>query len=193
MKIFTIIIIILIIALLWNFIYWLNDEQIFEHLATTNEGVGNVSSMYNSGTLTATAINTTGAVTVGSITTTGAVTAGSLSTSGVANTKRLYTTGGVSSALNPNGYQTHFPYEGDGKNYIRGDTIVDGNIVLKSIGTGTKTEVLVQNGLWGDWTGSVMCPANTYVCGMKTRFEASQGGGDDTALNGISMTCCSFN
>ena len=36
----------------------------------------------------------------------------------------------------------------------------------------------------------VFCDANKYVCGMKTRFESSQGASDDTALNGIVAMCC---
>jgi vitelline membrane outer layer protein I (VOMI) len=47
---------------------------------------------------------------------------------------------------------------------------------------------------WGTWRGQVACPAGTAVCGMRTRVEANQGGGisDDTALNGLSLICCTF-
>ena len=57
-------------------------------------------------------------------------------------------------------------------------------------GASTKT---VENGYWGGWRGMKTCPDNTYVCGLETRVEGTQGGGDDTAMNGIKMKCCKFN
>jgi hypothetical protein len=52
--------------------------------------------------------------------------------------------------------------------------------------------VSVEEGIWGNWKGMKMCPAGKYVCGLEARFEPSQGDKDDTALNGIRMTCCDF-
>ena len=39
---------------------------------------------------------------------------------------------GGKSELNPNGWQSHFPWSGDNKNYIRGDTILTGHLDAKS-------------------------------------------------------------
>lgn len=40
------------------------------------------------------------------------------------------------------------------------------------------------------------CPLGSAVCGVRTKLEESQGGGvfggDDTALNGIQFSCCTF-
>lgn len=43
---------------------------------------------------------------------------------------------------------------------------------------------------WGNWRGFGFCPAGQIACGMQTRVEDGQGGGDDTALNGIQLRCC---
>ena len=58
---------------------------------------------------------------------------------------------------------------------------------------GTFLDPLTYTG-WGTWRGQVACPAGTAVCGMRTRVEGNQGGGnnDDTALNGASLICCRF-
>jgi hypothetical protein len=45
-------------------------------------------------------------------------------------------------------------------------------------------------GTWGDWK---QCPANTAICGIRTRVESSRGSGDDTALNGVELACCTLN
>jgi len=70
-------------------------------------------------------------------------------------------------------------------NFKKGFTIHD-----PKKGASTKT---VENGYWGGWKGMKTCPDNTYVCGLETRVEGKQGGGDDTAMNGIKMKCCKFN
>jgi len=54
----------------------------------------------------------------------------SLTMPGILNVNNLYTKGAKNN--NPNGAITHFPYT-DGNNYIRGDTIVNGNINLEGI------------------------------------------------------------
>lgn len=45
---------------------------------------------------------------------------------------------------------------------------------------------------WGSWGSYRFCPINTAVCGLEAKFESSQGGGDDTALNGIELQCCNL-
>ena len=90
---------------------------------------------------------------------------------------------------------------------IKGDTNITGKLNVTGDITGTikpnkgqsknnATSVLVEEGIWGVWgkngdQKAIFCPDNTYVCGLKTRFEGSLGG-DDTALNGIEMQCCKF-
>lgn len=38
---------------------------------------------------------------------------------------------GGKSDMNPNGWQSHFPWSGDGRNYIRGDTVVTGHVHME--------------------------------------------------------------
>merc|ERR1711881_13514 len=57
------------------------------------------------------------------------------------------------------------------------------------IWTGEKT---VANHGWGSWTSSATCPKSYHMCGFQQRTEARQGSGDDTAMNGIRMMCCSL-
>jgi hypothetical protein len=50
------------------------------------------------------------------------------------------------------------------------------------------------NGL-GDWTDWRACDDGYAICAFKLRIESYQGSGqmdDDTALNGISVACCSL-
>ncbi|XP_063177690.1 vitelline membrane outer layer protein 1 homolog [Chroicocephalus ridibundus] len=42
-------------------------------------------------------------------------------------------------------------------------------------------------GTWGNW--SVPCPQG-LVCGLRTRLEPPQRGGDDTGLNDLRLFCC---
>ncbi|CAN8180734.1 unnamed protein product [Coccothraustes coccothraustes] len=44
-------------------------------------------------------------------------------------------------------------------------------------------------GTWGNW--SVPCPPGAGVCGLRTRLEPPQRGGDDTGLNDVELYCCS--
>jgi hypothetical protein len=59
---------------------------------------------------------------------------------GINTVRALYTAGGTNN--NPGGkdspWGTHFPYLGDGNNYIRGDTIVDGNIIHPGVITSNR-------------------------------------------------------
>ncbi|VDI47391.1 Hypothetical predicted protein [Mytilus galloprovincialis] len=43
-------------------------------------------------------------------------------------------------------------------------------------------------GLYGNWSDA--CPANSAICGVKTKMHAYQVHGDDTALNDVQFFCC---
>ena len=45
---------------------------------------------------------------------------------------------------------------------------------------------------WGSWEAWKYCPKNQVVCGIQTQVEPGQGNKDDTALNGIKLTCCYY-
>ena len=45
----------------------------------------------------------------------------------------------------------------------------------------------IDDGHWGDWQGMVYSSTG-YWKGAEVRFESSQGGGDDTAMNGLRVT-----
>lgn len=53
--------------------------------------------------------------------------------------------------------------------------------------------VTPTQGRWGGWTGMKMCPRNKYIGAVRIRFEDKQGGGDDTALNGLQIFCVDKN
>lgn len=42
---------------------------------------------------------------------------------------------------------------------------------------------------WGSWKPVQRCPSGQAVVGILTQVEPSQGGGDDTALNGLKLYC----
>jgi hypothetical protein len=46
---------------------------------------------------------------------------------------------------------------------------------------------------WGSMGTLRSCPLGSVVCGVRTKLEGSVGSGDDTALNGIQFSCCTFN
>ncbi|MCU0294412.1 MAG: RICIN domain-containing protein, partial [Thermoanaerobaculaceae bacterium] len=54
------------------------------------------------------------------------------------------------------------------------------------------TEIEPPNGAdRGTWKTWGVCPTGQAVCGMEVRSEDNQGeGGDDTALNGVRLQCC---
>ena len=39
--------------------------------------------------------------------------------------------------------------------------------------------------------GMIQDDSGTVFCGIRTRVQRDQGGGDDTALNGVQFKCCS--
>lgn len=53
--------------------------------------------------------------------------------------------------------------------------------------------VTIGSGFWGDWAQCFdWCPEGqerSYAYSLRLRSEAAQGGGDDTALNGLKMDC----
>ena len=58
-------------------------------------------------------------------------------------------------------------------------------------GGGLHGEGQPKNGLYGDlWKGMVSCPKGQYIVGMSARVETpTQGGTDNTALNGVKIKC----
>ena len=71
----------------------------------------------------------------------------------------------------------------DNKNYIS---------KLKSTPNKAVEEIVSHDGFWGDWKSVAMCPVGQYVCGFRSRIEKKQKDGDDTAMNGVRLKCCSF-
>jgi len=71
----------------------------------------------------------------------------------------------------------------------RGDDTA-ANSVKFSCSNGAVIEASGGGG-WGSWTSSwVTGPGNSAICGVRAKFEGSQGGGDDTALNDLEFTWC---
>jgi hypothetical protein len=49
-----------------------------------------------------------------------------------------------------------------------------------------------NDGAWGSYLASDTCPAGAAVCGAQTIVEPPISSGDDTALNGIELHCCTL-
>lgn len=65
--------------------------------------------------------------------------------------------------------------------------LVDGAPPLPN---GVAAAILPGNGCeMGSFQNVVLCPAGSFVTGLKTRVEPNQGSGDDTGLNAVSLQC----
>ena len=51
------------------------------------------------------------------------------------------------------------------------------------------SSTLAYYGNWGVWGSWEYCPNGGFATSFKQRVEANQGGGDDSALNGICLIC----
>eukprot|EP01084_Bolivina_argentea_P238828 401275_1 len=57
----------------------------------------------------------------------------------------------------------------------------------------TYEEISLNNeGAWGSWSSNIVCPSG-YIVAFDQKYEVSQGGGDDTALNAIKAKCSDGN
>lgn len=106
--------------------YFISKNNNFEHMASIDEAIQNVASIYNQANMKVSSLQTTGNTNVDGVLKVG----GDININGNSNTsglttvnKGIYTKGGSAGG----GAQTHFPYE-NGENYIRGVTNVDGLI-----------------------------------------------------------------
>jgi len=53
------------------------------------------------------------------------------------------------------------------------------------------TDITIYGGVWGEWKTQMKTQQNgLYACGAELRFESRQGGGDDTAANGLRLKYC---
>jgi hypothetical protein len=111
------------------------NEDDNEHFAAgaistvSNEAIANVSSIYNNQNMSVSNLTVTGGF----------------------NSNGMGIFKGGTSTANPQNYQTVFPFS-DGKNYIRGDTELDGNLYVPGNGEfGTEpTSIKFTNG-WSGW------------------------------------------
>ena len=70
------------------------------------------------------------------------------------------------------------------------DTAVNGiNFIFCNRDNWEKQWESPHKGIWGFWMHKVFCPKGSFVNGMQVRFEGWQGAGDDTALNGLKLSC----
>ncbi|MCI5146061.1 MAG: hypothetical protein D3923_11150, partial [Candidatus Electrothrix sp. AR3] len=63
--------------------------------------------------------------------------------------------------------------------------------VCSKNGTQISTIEPSNAGPWGSFGDSKFCSGG-QVCGAQLKIEASQGGGDDTAVNNVTLICCPF-
>jgi hypothetical protein len=69
-----------------------------------------------------------------------------------------------------------------------GDDTAADNVTFRC--TAGSELVITHNAEFGAWSDLQMCPADTAICGIQTRVEGDQHGGDDTALNDAKFVCC---
>jgi hypothetical protein len=80
-------------------------------------------------------------------------------------------------------------YQGKNKNTNSRDDTAASNILLLC---DTPYPTGDPPAAWGDWSANYWCgfyPLVTRVYGFRTKVEADQGGGDDTALNAMQVYC----
>jgi hypothetical protein len=113
-------------------------------------------------------------------------------TGSITSNAGFWGTWGTRAVTNP--YMTNNPFVG-GQMKIEAPQGVDDDTAANAI------NLLAANGNWstpsantgwGSWGTVRQCPGGQAICGVNTRVESPQGGGDDTALNGISVACCTF-
>jgi Vitelline membrane outer layer protein I (VOMI) len=54
------------------------------------------------------------------------------------------------------------------------------------------SDLMIYAGVWGSWKSWEGFNPGYYACGAQVRFEDSQGGGDDTAANGLNLRFCYY-
>lgn len=87
-------------------------------------------------------------------------------------------------------YIRGFNHKWEGDQGSGDDTASNGVSVICSDSAGTVLNP--WQGPFGNWQSNfVSCQIGEYVCGLKTKVEGNQNGGDDTGMNGLSMRCCS--
>jgi len=59
----------------------------------------------------------------------------------------------------------------------------------KNVGRGISYISAPVKTSWGSWKPDLKCPSGQAVVGILTQVEGTQGGGDDTALNGLKLWC----
>ena len=102
---------------------------------------------------------------------------------------------GIWGAWHPESRCTHGPINGmqiriEGK-LGEGHDDTAANDLLASCVSGQTIQA--PGGLgWGGFSAMQRCPSGSAVCGARIRIEGSQGDGDDTAMNGIELACCSY-
>jgi hypothetical protein len=72
----------------------------------------------------------------------------------------------------------------------KGDDTAANAVKFSCSGGGTITAPGEQR--WGSWNDWQSCPPNSAVCGFAIQLEDRQGNGDDTAMNGMRLYCCSL-
>ncbi|XP_013403157.1 vitelline membrane outer layer protein 1-like [Lingula anatina] len=73
-------------------------------------------------------------------------------------------------------------------NQGRGDDTAANDLELKC--SNGKVISSSNGGSWGSWGMWRQCDRGHFICGLRVKFEASVGRGDDTALNSVAFECC---